>query len=54
MKSVYIALGSNLQTPIAQLEAALAALANLPTTQLIHVSSFTKASHLVHKISQTT
>ncbi|AFI45537.1 2-amino-4-hydroxy-6-hydroxymethyldihydropteridine diphosphokinase [Pasteurella multocida subsp. multocida] len=46
MKSVYIALGSNLQTPIAQLEAALAALANLPTTQLIHVSSFYQSKPL--------
>lgn len=35
----YIALGSNLQDPLAQLRSAVAALANLPDTQLQRVSS---------------
>jgi len=40
MERVYIGLGSNLATPLAQLRSALAALAALPHTRLIAQSSF--------------
>ena len=40
MERVYIGLGSNLATPLAQLRSALAALAALPQTQLVAQSSF--------------
>lgn len=40
MKTVYIALGSNLNTPLAQLKKALIALEELPQSKLIAVSSF--------------
>ncbi len=40
MERVYIGLGSNLATPLAQLRSALAALAALPKTDLIAQSSF--------------
>ncbi|AYC31671.1 2-amino-4-hydroxy-6-hydroxymethyldihydropteridine diphosphokinase [Pseudomonas cavernae] len=40
MERVYIGLGSNLATPLEQLRAALAALAALPQSQLLEVSSF--------------
>lgn len=40
MERAYIALGSNLDTPVAQLRAALRALAELPHSSLAAVSSF--------------
>lgn len=40
METVYIALGSNLNQPIKQLQAALSAMAALPNTQLEKVSAF--------------
>ena len=40
MERVYIALGSNLTTPVEQLHAALRALAELPGSRLAAVSSF--------------
>lgn len=40
MERVYLGLGSNLATPLAQLRSALAALAALPQTQLVAQSSF--------------
>lgn len=40
MPRAYIALGSNLETPVEQLRAALQALAALPDSQLVAVSSF--------------
>lgn len=40
MERVYIGLGSNLEQPLQQLRAALAALAELPQTRLDGVSSF--------------
>ncbi|PTS83050.1 2-amino-4-hydroxy-6-hydroxymethyldihydropteridine diphosphokinase [Pseudomonas sp. HMWF032] len=40
MTRVYIGLGSNLATPVAQLRSALTALAALPQTQLVAQSSF--------------
>ena len=40
MERAYIALGSNLSTPVEQLRAALRALAELPSSQLAAVSSF--------------
>ncbi|GJJ79624.1 2-amino-4-hydroxy-6-hydroxymethyldihydropteridine pyrophosphokinase [Pasteurella canis] len=46
MKPVYIALGSNLSTPIAQLNTALKALNQLPHTVLIKSSSFYQSKPL--------
>lgn len=40
MKTVYIALGSNLNTPVGQLKSALKAIEHLPDTQLTAVSAF--------------
>ncbi len=40
MERVYIGLGSNLAEPLDQLRGALAALAQLPDTQLVNCSSF--------------
>lgn len=40
METVYIALGSNLNQPIEQLNAAIRAMADLPDSQIIAVSSF--------------
>ncbi|QIM68323.1 2-amino-4-hydroxy-6-hydroxymethyldihydropteridine diphosphokinase [Basfia succiniciproducens] len=46
MKTVYIALGSNLNTPIEQLNSALTALNKLPQTSLSAVSSFYQSKPL--------
>ena len=46
MKTVYIALGSNLDTPVMQLKSALAALAELPDSNLLKVSSFYQSKPL--------
>ncbi|MDO5053918.1 2-amino-4-hydroxy-6-hydroxymethyldihydropteridine diphosphokinase [Pasteurella oralis] len=46
MKPVYIALGSNLNTPIDQLNAALKAISQLPHTQLVKSSSFYQSKPL--------
>ncbi|OOF65803.1 2-amino-4-hydroxy-6-hydroxymethyldihydropteridine diphosphokinase [Rodentibacter sp. Ppn85] len=43
---VYIALGSNLNTPIAQLNSALNTIENLPQTKLLAVSSFYQSKPL--------
>lgn len=40
MERVYIGLGSNLAEPLRQLQAALAAIAELPHSQLVTTSSF--------------
>ncbi|WP_439234374.1 2-amino-4-hydroxy-6-hydroxymethyldihydropteridine diphosphokinase [Lonepinella koalarum] len=40
MAIAYIALGSNLNQPVQQLDSALNAMANLPQTQILAVSSF--------------
>jgi 2-amino-4-hydroxy-6-hydroxymethyldihydropteridine diphosphokinase len=40
MNKVYVALGSNLQDPLLQLQSAVKELAHLPQTRLIKVSSF--------------
>lgn len=40
MHTVYIALGSNLETPVRQLESALVALEKLPDSRLQRISSF--------------
>ncbi|MFU2079275.1 2-amino-4-hydroxy-6-hydroxymethyldihydropteridine diphosphokinase [Avibacterium endocarditidis] len=46
MKQVYIALGSNLATPVQQLENALQALQQLPHSQLVAVSHFYQSKPL--------
>ncbi|MEE6031302.1 2-amino-4-hydroxy-6-hydroxymethyldihydropteridine diphosphokinase [Avibacterium paragallinarum] len=46
MKQVYIALGSNLATPVQQLENALQALQQLPYSQLVAVSHFYQSKPL--------
>lgn len=46
MAIAYIALGSNLHTPLEQLKRALNALAQLPQTQLMAVSSFYRSKPL--------
>ncbi|MFZ7307622.1 2-amino-4-hydroxy-6-hydroxymethyldihydropteridine diphosphokinase [Avibacterium avium] len=46
MKQVYIALGSNLSTPVQQLENALHALQQLPYSQLVAVSHFYQSKPL--------
>lgn len=46
MKTVYIALGSNLNTPTMQLNAAIEALSNLPDTKIESVSSFYQSKPL--------
>lgn len=46
MIAAYIALGSNLNTPVEQLNNALKAIKNLPQTQLIAVSSFYQSKPL--------
>ncbi|MFU2077046.1 2-amino-4-hydroxy-6-hydroxymethyldihydropteridine diphosphokinase [Avibacterium endocarditidis] len=46
MKQVYIALGSNLATPVQQLENALHALQQLPHSQLVAVSHFYQSKPL--------
>ena len=46
MARAYIALGSNLHTPLEQLKRALKALAQLPQTQLMAVSSFYRSKPL--------
>ena len=46
MAIAYIALGSNLNTPLEQLKRALNALAQLPQTQLMAVSSFYRSKPL--------
>ena len=46
MPIAYIALGSNLHTPLEQLKRALNALAQLPQTQLMAVSSFYRSKPL--------
>ncbi|MGY4677233.1 2-amino-4-hydroxy-6-hydroxymethyldihydropteridine diphosphokinase [Pasteurella sp. P03HT] len=46
MNITYIALGSNLNTPVAQLQAALEALDALPETQVMKVSSFYQSKPL--------
>ncbi|MCW9709784.1 2-amino-4-hydroxy-6-hydroxymethyldihydropteridine diphosphokinase [Avibacterium sp. 21-586] len=46
MKQVYIALGSNLATPVQQLENALQALQQLPHSQLLAVSHFYQSKPL--------
>ena len=46
MAIAYIALGSNLHTPLEQLKRALKALAQLPQTQLMAVSSFYRSKPL--------
>ena len=46
MKTVYIALGSNLDTPVMQLKSALVALAALPDSNLLKVSSFYQSKPL--------
>ena len=46
MAIAYIALGSNLYTPLEQLKRALNALAQLPQTQLMAVSSFYRSKPL--------
>ncbi|MCW9698252.1 MULTISPECIES: 2-amino-4-hydroxy-6-hydroxymethyldihydropteridine diphosphokinase [unclassified Avibacterium] len=46
MKQVYIALGSNLATPVQQLENALHALGQLPHSQLMRVSHFYQSKPL--------
>ena len=40
MEQVYIGLGSNLAEPVQQLDAALSALAQLPTTRLVATSGY--------------
>jgi len=44
METAYIALGSNLQEPLRQLQAGFAALARLPGTQLVAQSSFYRSA----------
>lgn len=44
MKQAYIALGSNLADPIAQVRTAIAALGKIPQTQVIKVSSLYRTS----------
>lgn len=46
MKTVYIALGSNLDTPIQQIENALNSLGQLPCSELVSVSSFYQSQPL--------
>ncbi|TCP97632.1 2-amino-4-hydroxy-6-hydroxymethyldihydropteridine diphosphokinase [Cricetibacter osteomyelitidis] len=46
MVTAYIALGSNLNTPIEQLKSALTAIAQLPQTELTAVSSFYQSKPL--------
>ncbi|MFZ7201756.1 2-amino-4-hydroxy-6-hydroxymethyldihydropteridine diphosphokinase [Avibacterium avium] len=46
MKQVYIALGSNLATPVQQLENALQALQQLPHSQLVAISHFYQSKPL--------
>ncbi|OOF42496.1 2-amino-4-hydroxy-6-hydroxymethyldihydropteridine diphosphokinase [Rodentibacter rarus] len=46
MITAYIALGSNLNTPIEQLNNALKAIENLPQTQLLSVSAFYQSKPL--------
>lgn len=46
MNRTYIALGSNLNTPVQQLKDATLALAQLPNSQLIQVSSFYQSKPL--------
>lgn len=46
MSIVYIALGSNLNMPIAQLQSALKAMDRLPQTKLLNVSSFYQSKPL--------
>ncbi|MGC7589374.1 2-amino-4-hydroxy-6-hydroxymethyldihydropteridine diphosphokinase [Bisgaard Taxon 46] len=46
MKRCYIALGSNLNTPVEQLNSALSALSELPQSQLVQVSSFYQSKPL--------
>lgn len=46
MITAYIALGSNLNTPIEQLNSALNAIENLPQTKLLAVSSFYQSKPL--------
>ncbi|MCL2829183.1 MAG: 2-amino-4-hydroxy-6-hydroxymethyldihydropteridine diphosphokinase [Betaproteobacteria bacterium] len=47
MNTAYIALGSNLDNPLAQLQTALAALAALPSSRLGPVSSFYRSAPVV-------
>ena len=51
MITAYIALGSNLNTPVEQLHAALKAISQLPNTHLVTTSSFIKANRSAHKIN---
>lgn len=46
MPVAYIALGSNLETPVQQLRSAIQAMAELPNTQAINVSSFYQSKPL--------
>ncbi|QEY59361.1 2-amino-4-hydroxy-6-hydroxymethyldihydropteridine diphosphokinase [Pseudomonas sp. C27(2019)] len=46
MEAVYIGLGSNLAEPVQQLDAALAALAQLPSTRLIATSAYYSSAPL--------
>jgi 2-amino-4-hydroxy-6-hydroxymethyldihydropteridine diphosphokinase len=49
MKQAYIALGSNLANPIAQVHTAIAALETLPQTQVIQVSSLYRTAPIGYK-----
>jgi len=49
MKQAYIALGSNLADPIAQVRTAIAALETLPQTQVIKVSSLYRTAPIGYK-----
>ena len=46
MEQVYIGLGSNLAEPVAQLDAALSALSQLPQTELVAVSAYYSSAPL--------
>ncbi|PPC94814.1 MAG: 2-amino-4-hydroxy-6-hydroxymethyldihydropteridine diphosphokinase [Methylotenera sp.] len=49
MKHAYVALGSNLADPIAQVRTAIAALGTLPQTQVIKVSSLYRTAPIGYK-----
>lgn len=54
MTIAYIALGSNLASPLEQVNAALKAIADIPDSRIVTVSRFTARRRLVHRISRTT
>ena len=54
MKQAYIALGSNLADPIAQVRTAIAALETLPQTQVIKVSSLYRTAPIGYKEDEVT